>query len=190
MTVRNGHADAPVCPACDLARRRAVNAVHNPPTRMTTIFTVGYQKRSLDEFIELLLGASIDVLIDVRETAWSHKPGFSKGAFSKALAAAGIDYLHARFAGNPKRLRAGAATHAECLTAYARYVDSNVQIIEDFEQLVRQLLEQGKTICLTCFERHHEDCHRSILTDRWQRRAHGRVRHLAIDGCDRLVASG
>ncbi len=46
-----------------------------------TLFTLGYQQRSLDEFVALLLEASIDVLVDVRETAWSHKPGFSKRGF-------------------------------------------------------------------------------------------------------------
>jgi uncharacterized protein (DUF488 family) len=156
---------------------------------MATIFTLGYQKRSISEFVALLRDASIDVLIDVRETAWSHKPGFSKSAFSQALGAAGVDYVHARFAGNPKQLRNEAKSHAACLRAYARYVDRNAEIVEDFEKLVRQLLRDGKRICLTCFERHHEDCHRSILADRWCQRGRRRVEHLAVDGCERLVAA-
>jgi uncharacterized protein (DUF488 family) len=43
---------------------------------------------------------------------------------------------------------------------------------------------------MTCFERHPEDCHRSILADRWQQRGRRRVQHLATDGCDRLIANG
>jgi uncharacterized protein (DUF488 family) len=157
---------------------------------MATIFTLGYQKRSIDEFVALLREASIDVLVDVRETAWSHKPGFSKGALSRALAAVGIHYVHARFAGNPKALRAGALTHKACLQAYARYVDRNAEIIRDFDELVAGMLNNGKRVCLTCFERHHEDCHRSILTDRWKQRGRRKVEHLATDGCERLVATG
>ena len=59
-----------------------------------TLHTIGYEKRTIEEFLELLRESEIDVLIDVRETAWSHKPGFSKTAFSAALdgiAGAGID---------------------------------------------------------------------------------------------------
>ena len=57
---------------------------------MKQLYTLGYEKRSLGEFVQLLLDSEIDVLIDVREKAWSHKPGFSKTAFSVALANAGI----------------------------------------------------------------------------------------------------
>lgn len=157
---------------------------------MATIFTLGYQMRSVDEFVQILRDSAIDVLVDVRETAWSHKPGFSKGALSRALQRAGIEYIHARFAGNPKRLRDAAVSHAACLQAYARHVDKNVEIVDNFEELIAQLLVDGKRVCLTCFERHHEDCHRSILADRWRGRGRRRVEHLATDGCDRLVARG
>src|SRR5205823_6116594 len=71
----------------------------------TTLYTLGYQQRSIDEFVEILDESGIDVLVDVRETAWSHKPGFSKSGFASALAARGIEYVHAEFAGNPKWLR-------------------------------------------------------------------------------------
>ena len=34
--------------------------------------TIGYEKRSLDEFIDLLLANGVEVVLDVRETPWSH----------------------------------------------------------------------------------------------------------------------
>ena len=84
-----------------------------------TLFTLGYQQRTLGEFTAILRRCDIDVLIDVRETAWSHKPGFSKGALERALEAEGIAYVHAAFAGNPKWLRANADSHRECLERHA-----------------------------------------------------------------------
>ncbi|MGH7510306.1 MAG: hypothetical protein ACREMZ_12670 [Gemmatimonadales bacterium] len=39
----------------------------------TTLLTLGYEKRSIDEFVRLLKQATVDVLLDVRETAWSHQ---------------------------------------------------------------------------------------------------------------------
>lgn len=155
---------------------------------MATIFTLGYQERSIDEFIEILRAQEISVLVDVRETAWSHKPGFSKTAFSRALAEAGIEYVHARFAGNPKSLRRTAPTHRACLERYATYVDGSAEIVDAFDQLIREMIAAGKKVCLTCFERHADDCHRSIIADRWKRRGRRAVQHLAVDGCARMVS--
>ncbi|HVX39628.1 MAG TPA: DUF488 domain-containing protein [Gemmatimonadaceae bacterium] len=154
---------------------------------MATLYTLGYQQRSIDEFIELLQESRIDVLVDVRETPWSHKPGFSKGPLVAALRNANIDYIHAKFAGNPKRLRATAPTHAKCLEWYANHIDAEVGIVDAFETLMEDLLDAGKRVCITCFERHADDCHRSILADRWRRRGRRRVEHLAVNGCERLA---
>jgi uncharacterized protein (DUF488 family) len=153
------------------------------------IYTLGYEKRSIEEFVALANAAGLEVLIDVRETAWSHKPGFSKNAFAAALAAAGIEYVHAPFAGNPKWLRANAETHTECLSWYSWYLDEFGEVLDAFEALVSPLLAEDKRTALTCFERHAGDCHRSILAERWAARDEGgrHIMHLATDGCARLV---
>jgi uncharacterized protein (DUF488 family) len=154
-----------------------------------TLYTLGYQQRSIDEFVGILRETGIDVLVDVRETAWSHKPGFSKSAFAAALATRGIEYVHADFAGNPKWLRANADSHGECLEWYDRYLNDYDEIVDAFDGLVAELHAAGKRVCITCFERHADDCHRAILADRWKGKRARRVEHLAIDGCDRLVTA-
>ena len=152
-----------------------------------TLFTLGYEKRTIDEFIRILLDNRINVLIDVRETAWSHKRGFSKEAFRAALADAGIEYVHAEFAGNPKWLRREADSHAQCLDWYRWYLGEFEEILEAFTQLVDQFLSRGKRVCITCYERHARDCHRSILAAQWQAAGSRAVEHLAVDGCERLI---
>lgn len=154
---------------------------------MNSLFTLGYEKRSLDEFIELLCRARIDVLIDVRETAWSHKPGFSKSALQSNLAAAGIEYVHARFAGNPKHLRSAAATHADCLASYERHLGQNPEILSEFAELVTGLQQDGRRVCIACFERHPDDCHRGILASKLKALRRARIQHLAPTGCPRLA---
>jgi len=42
------------------------------------IFTLGCQGHSLATYVAILEQAAIDLVIDVRETPWSYKPGFSK----------------------------------------------------------------------------------------------------------------
>jgi uncharacterized protein (DUF488 family) len=152
------------------------------------IYTLGYQQRTIDEFVAIVRGSGVEVLVDVRETAWSHKPGFSKAAFARALSEAGIDYVHAAFAGNPKWLRENAGSHHECLSWYDWYLTEFEEVVEAFEQLVAEIAQQGRRAALTCYERHAADCHRSILAERWVRRAPSRrVEHLAVEGCLRLA---
>ena len=157
---------------------------------VATLYTLGYQQRSIDDYIALLREATITVVVDVRDTAWSHKADFRKAALSTALAGAGIGYVHAGFAGAPKWLRSIADTHREILELYDWYIGEFGEIVTTFDDLVAGLHVAHKRVCLTCFERHPDDCHRSILADRWRRAGKSRaVMHLATDGCERLVTA-
>ncbi len=149
--------------------------------------TIGYEKRSLDEYLHLLLEHGVEVVLDVRETAWSHKPGFSKTAFAEGLNGVGIEYFHLRIAGNPKWLREAATSHAECLQLYRSYVEGHPEVMEALDETLGQLGVSHRRIALTCFERHPEDCHRGILADAWAARHAGEVEHLGPDGCRRLL---
>lgn len=154
----------------------------------STLYTIGYEKRTIDEFVELLLEAGVHLLVDVRETAWSHKPGFSKTALTVALGSAGIEYRHAPFAGNPKALREATGDHAACLAAYASLLRRRPSIVERFEELLAPYMREGAGVAIMCFERHPGDCHRAILAEAWRRRGRRRVAHLAPEGCVRMVA--
>lgn len=156
---------------------------------IATLLTIGYEKRDVARVIELLRSAKVTVVIDVRETAWSHKPGFSKGALARDLDRAGISYVHLRDAGNPKALRRAARTHAECLAAFTAHLDRNAAVEEAFDRAVGSALLREQRVCLLCFERHPDDCHRGILAERWAARHGGRVHHLDPAGCPRLLNS-
>jgi uncharacterized protein (DUF488 family) len=129
----------------------------------------------------------VDVLLDVRETAWSHKPGFSKRRLAQTLEASGILYVHARFAGNPKQLRAKAASHKECLELFGRHLEANPAILEAFDEVVGRFLDIGQRVCLMCYERHPDDCHRGLLAEGWRLGFWREVEHLGADDSYRLV---
>ena len=143
-----------------------------------TLHTVGYEKRTLEELLELLRAEEIRVLVDVRDNPWSHKPGFSKRPLEEAVTAAGLEYVHAAFAGNPKRLRAAAASTGEILATFSRHLDESPEILDRLAELVAGASERGARVCLMCFERDPADCHRGILAARWADRTQGRVIHL------------
>jgi uncharacterized protein (DUF488 family) len=147
-------------------------------SKIPSLYTLGYEQRTVAEFVSMLKDAGVGVLVDVRETPWSHKPGFSKRALAEHLAAEGIEYVHAGFAGNPKRLRDRAETGADALALYAAHLSARPGIVDQLDRLVLTCHRQGKRVCLTCLERRPEDCHRSILADHWKRKGRRAVRHL------------
>jgi uncharacterized protein (DUF488 family) len=140
---------------------------------------LGYEKRTIEQFVAILESVGVGLLVDVRDVAWSHKRDFAKSALQAHLAGSGIGYVHARFAGNPKRLRAQGGTSEELLAIYAKHLDDHPEIVEEFRALVADLAKDGRRPCIMCLERDPRDCHRSVLAQRWKGRRRGaRVEHL------------
>src|SRR5688572_26578942 len=127
-------------------------------SRAIDLCTIGYEKRSLPEFIGLLEQALVGVVIDVRDVPWSHKPGFSRQALAAGLGARGIEYLHAGFAGNPKRLRSESRDLRDALEKYRGHLERNPGIVPELEALVGNFAARGLRACLVCFERDPKEC--------------------------------
>jgi uncharacterized protein (DUF488 family) len=144
---------------------------------ISLLMTIGYQKRTQEELFAILREAGIGALVDVRDVAWSHKPGFAKGSLAETAKVAGIEYVHAQFAGNPKRLRAQEAEVGSLLGAYERHLDENPGILDEFVGLVAELHERSLAVCIMCFERDPAECHRGVLAARWAERTMGKVVH-------------
>jgi uncharacterized protein (DUF488 family) len=155
------------------------------------IFTLGYQLRSQDDFVNTLENAGVGAVVDVRQTAWSNRREYAKGRLSSALEAAGITYVHASFAGNPKELRRSAASHDDCLRLYAEYIRERPEIVERFHDLIMELVASAGSVCLVCYERHPEDCHRFLLLESWQEFTgeEAVILHLEPSGAPRLRES-
>ena len=139
------------------------------------IFTLGYQGISLSDYIEALDRAAIDVVIDIRETAWSYKPGFSKAPLSIGLHEAGIRYIHLKSAGNPSKNRKTARNSQECLRRYKQHLLKNPGCLDELSELIEVARREKQRICLTCFEKHATECHRSVLIGELVKR----IRHLS-----------
>lgn len=128
--------------------------------RSIVIISVGYERRSVQELIGELRSCGVELLVDVRELPLSRRKGFSKTALGLSLEAAGIRYQHVRAAGNPHR-KAFGADPAECLRQYGLHLDSNPGIVEEVAAHIK-----GHRVAFLCYERAHQDCHRSILSAR------------------------
>src|SRR6202044_2139648 len=74
-------------------------------SRELDLYTLGYQGVDVDTYVRTLKEAGVGIVVDVRETPWSHKRGFCKNILSSELSKAGIEYVHVKSAGNPKENR-------------------------------------------------------------------------------------
>lgn len=138
------------------------NAAHIAVTG--TLVSIGYEGKSVDDLVTQLLEQGVRVLVDVRLTPVSRKPGLSKTKLSEALAAVGIGYVHHRALGNPKDNRAG--FRAGEPESRARYRDVlETAAASDALDHVSELLDGG-VVALLCFEQDHAECHRDIVVHR------------------------
>ncbi|BBZ67300.1 hypothetical protein MINS_27290 [Mycolicibacterium insubricum] len=126
-----------------------------------TLVSIGYEGKTVDDLVAQLLERSVRVLVDVRLTPLSRKPGLSKTKLAEALRAAGIDYVHHRALGNPRDNRAGfRAGEPESLMRYREVLDTTDAT--DALAHVCELLDGG-VVALLCFEQDHAECHRNVV---------------------------
>jgi len=127
------------------------------------VFTLGYEKRTIDEFVNLLLVSRVGILVDVREKAWSHKKSFCKTNFRNSLEGANIEYVHIREAGNPRSIRMNAQSAEQVLRKYENYLKKTRSGIKELSIVLDLAKKANVNVCFTCFERDFNCCHRSIL---------------------------
>lgn len=132
------------------------------------LVTVGYEGRTAEELVEAVTDDRVDVLVDVRLTSLSRKPGLSKGKLSAALERVGVRYLHLRALGNPRDNRAG--YRAGDPTSQHRYAE--VLRADEAGAALQQLedLLSGARVALLCYERDSDACHRQAIADELRRR--------------------
>jgi len=126
--------------------------------RTTLVASIGYQERSVGELIDALHEFDIEKVIDIRELPLSRRKGFSKTTLGKHLAQAGITYRHLREAGNPYRKLK--ASIERCLDLYGKHLTTNPGVVDTLASELR-----GQRVAILCYERQHEDCHRSVLIE-------------------------
>lgn len=128
------------------------------------IFTIGYEAVTMAEFIAALTQAGVRRVIDVRALPLSRRPGFSKSSLAAELANHGIDYVHLKALGTPKRGR-DAAKKGDVATLRAVY-DEQLELPEAQAQAAIMLgLAAEMPSALLCFERAPQHCHRTLLLE-------------------------
>lgn len=150
---------------------------------MTTIRTVGHGTAEAEELGELLRGADVTELVDVRRYPGSRRhPQFSSDAMVGWLRECGVGYRHLESLGGRRKLGPDSPNiglRNEQFRAYADHMET-----DEFVAGVAELLEiaADESVAVMCSESVWWRCHRRFLADHLVL-VHGLVvEHLFHDG--------
>lgn len=131
----------------------------------TPLATIGYEGRSLDQYLNILLMAGVTLLCDVRRNALSRKYGFSKSTLANACTGVGIRYEHLPQLGIASEQRKGLEGDAAYEELFRTYTESALPAQGPTLAQIRAWVEAGERVALTCFEHEPHQCHRHCVAD-------------------------
>jgi uncharacterized protein (DUF488 family) len=126
-----------------------------------TLFTIGYEGRTLEEFINILLEKNISLLCDVRKNAFSMKYGFSKNTLSNACKNAHLAYLHIPDLGIESAQRKSLKTKEDYSNLFAHYCQTVLMDSISVQKELGLKIQAAGRAALMCFEADPVMCHRS-----------------------------
>lgn len=142
------------------------------------VFTIGHSTHTYERFIELLQGAGITAVADVRTSPHSrHFPRFNREALETKLRADGIAYsfLGEELGGRPK----GRQYYRDGVADYERMATA-----AEFQRGLERVTEGARKyrIALMCAEQDPLDCHRCLLVARALQERGMKAGHILPDG--------
>lgn len=145
-----------------LSSKKYKSVADNKPKNTTqTLYTIGYEGKSVEFYTNQLIKADVKVLCDVRRNPLSMKYGFSKSQLKTVVESAGIIYIHLPGLGIASEKRQELKIKKDYDKLFSEYEKNILKNEEPELEKVYQLLISYKRIALTCFEADPDKCHRS-----------------------------
>jgi uncharacterized protein (DUF488 family) len=139
-----------------------------PPQGRAGISTIGYEGRSLESYLNCLIVTGVSLLCDVRRNPLSRKYGFSRNTLMHACEGVGIRYEHLPELGIDSEERRGLNSQAAYDSLFETYRRKTLCNQQKALARIREWVDQGKRVALTCFEAHAQQCHRHCVADALQ----------------------
>jgi len=145
-----------------------------------TLYTIGYEGRTLDNYLTILLNNGVTTLCDVRRNPISRKPGFSRRALARGCEGVGIRYEHLPELGIASERRRGLRTQSDYDALFADYERTWLPLQEGALRTIHGWIADGERVALTCYENTPDRCHRHCVADALAHaHCHGlTIRHL------------
>jgi uncharacterized protein (DUF488 family) len=136
---------------------------------LLSFFTIGHSTRSTDEFIDLLRGSQIELVVDVRHIPRSRSnPHFNRESLPDELERYQIGYVHLAALGGLRPRSRGLETSPNLFWENASFRNySDYAMTEDFRKGLAELRALGhrRRSAVMCAEAVWWRCHRRIIAD-------------------------
>lgn len=140
------------------------------------IYTIGYQEKSLDDFLSCITDNKINVVIDIRYNPNSRRKGFSKNKLASHLQEKNIKYYHYKDLGTPPLIRKKAIEkkdHMIVINKWKATIDKKLELLKD---LKNHFIDD--IICFMCYEKDATHCHRSVVVQTYGALTRTKIIHL------------
>ena len=146
---------------------------------MITVATIGFGRKSAEQFVGLLTGAGVTTVVDVRRRPDSPLSGFARKRDLPFLlnAAASIGYDHRLELAPPEELLLRYRADKD----WAAYLsDFTAEVLDSpaAEAAIDALLARVEPFALLCSEPAPDHCHRRLVAERMATRGDVEVVHL------------
>lgn len=135
------------------------------------IYTIGFTKKSAEQFFELLKKNNVKNLVDIRLNNVSQLAGFTKGSdlkyFLKELL--GIGYIHDKKLSPTKEIL---DDYKKKIISWNDYEDKFIRLLNEREikkHVIENLYDVLDGSCLLCSEETADKCHRRLVAEYIQR---------------------
>lgn len=131
---------------------------------MDTLCTIGYTKKDLRTFIDLLRSAEVTKLVDIRLRNTSQLAGFAKkNDLEFILSLCGIDYEHVLDLAPTNDLLDGYKESKN----WDEFEDGFKELLREREPIARleAAADGNRSICLLCTEDQPDKCHRRLVAE-------------------------
>lgn len=135
---------------------------NSPLFQEDRIFTIGYEGRNLDGFLNNLIANNVKTLVDIRNNPVSMKYGFTGRSLKHYVEETGIKYISIPELGIESRHRKNLDNQDEYAALFKIYENEILPQRNDKMALLKNLIMQEKRIALMCFEKDEQMCHRGI----------------------------
>ena len=130
-----------------------------PEMQKPTIFTIGYEWRSIDKYVDILVRNNVNTLIDIRNNPVSMKYWFTYTTLWEVCKNHGIKYKLVKELGIESTNRQELNTYDDYVALFKEY-KKTLPSKKEYVYNIKEHLDNGERIALTCFEEDHKYCHR------------------------------
>jgi uncharacterized protein (DUF488 family) len=146
------------------------------------IYTVGYEGKQIDRFLNELMVHGIQRVIDIRSNPIARRYGYHGSTLRRLCKKLKIDYVHTPELGIVGELRQNLNTYSDWQKLFDYYKKNTIEKQKDKIIDVIALIQEKASV-LVCQEADPQFCHRSILSNEIEQRTGLPIKHITGELC-------